>query len=50
MSRANQFVTDVLISKLASALAGMDAIESPEELQKELSKVQCRSSRRISLR
>ena len=36
MQRANEFITDILISKFADTLGGLDAIESPEELKKEM--------------
>ena len=37
MQKANEFLTDLLISKFANTL-GLDAIESPEELTKDLNK------------
>ena len=36
MENANDFLTDLLISKFANALGGFDAIESPDVLSKEL--------------
>lgn len=36
MRRANELITDMLISKFAVVVGGLVAIESPEELQKEL--------------
>ena len=36
--RANEFLTDLLISKFADILGGLEAIESSEELEKELEK------------
>ena len=38
MQKANEFLTDLLISRFANTLGGLDAIESPEELTKELKK------------
>ena len=38
MQKANEFLTDLLISKFANTLGGLDAIESPEELTNELKK------------
>ena len=38
MRKANEFITDSIISKFAGVLGGLDAIESPEELFKELGK------------
>ena len=36
MQKANEFLTDLLISRFTNTLGGLDAIESPEELTKEL--------------
>ena len=36
--KANAFLTDFLISKFADLLGGLDAVESSEELEKELAK------------
>ena len=36
--KANEFLTDLLISKFADLLGGLEAIESSEELEKELVK------------
>ena len=36
--KANAFLTDLLVSKFADLLGGLEAIESSEELEKELSK------------
>ena len=36
MQKANEFITDQLISKFADALGGLDAIEKPEVLYEEL--------------
>ena len=36
--KANEFLTDLIISKFASVLGGVDAIESPEDLKSELSR------------
>ena len=38
MRKANEFITDSLISKFAETLGGLNAIESSEELSKELGK------------
>ena len=38
MQRANEFITDILISIFANTLGGLDAIESPEELTNEFGK------------
>ena len=38
MQRANEFLTDQLISRFSSILGGLDAIESPESLSDELRK------------
>ena len=38
MQKANEFLTDQLISKFADALRGLDAIESPDVLSDELRK------------
>ena len=38
MKKANEFITDSLISKFAKTLGGLNAIESSEELTKELEK------------
>ena len=38
MQKANEFITDQLISKFADALGGLDAIEKPEVLSEELQK------------
>ena len=38
MQKANEFITDQLISKFADALGGLDAIEKPEVLSAELRK------------
>ena len=38
MQKANEFLTDLLISRFANTLGGLGAIESPEELTKELNK------------
>ena len=38
MQKANEFITDQLISKFADALGGLDAIEKPEVLSDELRK------------
>ena len=38
MQKANEFLTDQLISKFASVLDGLDAIESPDVLSDELRK------------
>ena len=38
MRKANEFITDSLISKFAETLGGLNAIESSEELSKELIK------------
>ena len=38
MEKANDFLTDLLISKFPNALGGFDAIESPDVLFKELQK------------
>ena len=38
MQKVNEFLTDLLISKFANTLGGLDAIESPEELTKDLNK------------
>ena len=38
MQKANEFLTDQLISKFADALGGLDAIEKPEVLSDELRK------------
>ena len=38
MQRANEFITDLLISKFANTLGGLDATESLEELTNELKK------------
>ena len=40
MQKANEFLTDLMISKFAHTLGGLDAIESPEALTKEL-KMNC---------
>ena len=36
MQKANEFLTDILISRFANTLGGLDTIESPEELTKDL--------------
>ena len=36
MRKANEFITDILISKFAETLGGLDAIESSDELIEEL--------------
>ena len=38
LRRTNEFITDAIISKFSETLGGLDAIESPEELAKELEK------------
>ena len=38
MQKANEFLTDLLISKFTSTLGGLDAIEQPEKLSDELKK------------
>ena len=38
MQKANEFLTEQLISKFADALGGLDAIEKPEVLSDELRK------------
>ena len=38
MEKANEFLTDLLISKFSNTLGSLDAIESSEELSKELKK------------
>ena len=38
MRKANEFITNSIISKFAGVLGGLNAIESPEELSKELGK------------
>ena len=38
IQKANEFLTDLLISKFASTLGGLDAIEKPESLTNELKK------------
>ena len=38
MQKANEFLTDLLISKFSNTLGGLDAIESPEELTNDLKK------------
>ena len=38
MQKANEFLTDMLISKFANTLGGLDAIESPEKLSNDLKK------------
>ena len=38
MQKANEFLTDLLISRFTNTLGGFDAIESPEGLTKELNK------------
>ena len=38
IQKANEFLTDLLISKFSNILGGLDAIESPEELTKYLKK------------
>ena len=38
MQKADEFLTDLLISRFANTLGGLDAIESPEESSKELKK------------
>ena len=38
MQKANEFLTDLIISKFANTSGGLDAIKSPEELTKELNK------------
>ena len=38
MQKANEFITDLLISEFSNTLGGLDAIESPEELTNELKK------------
>ena len=38
MQKANEFLTDPLISKFANTLGGIDGIESPDELTNELKK------------
>ena len=38
MHKANEFLTDLLISRFSNTLGGLDAIESPEKLTKELNK------------
>ena len=38
MQKANEFLTDLLISRFSNTLGGLDAIESSEELSKELKK------------
>ena len=38
MQKANEFLTDQLISKFDDALGGLDAIESPDVLSDELRK------------
>lgn len=38
MQKANEFLTDLLISKFSSTLGGLNAIENPEELTNELKK------------
>ena len=48
MERANCFLTDLLLSKYADLLGGLDAIESSEKLAKELQNdpLLCRDGRR----
>jgi hypothetical protein len=36
LTKANEFMTGLIISKFASILGGLDAVESAEELSKEL--------------
>ena len=38
MQKANEFLTDMLISKFRNTLGGLDAIESPDELSNDLKK------------
>ena len=38
MEKANIFLTDFLISKFADLLGGLEAVESGEDLEKELAK------------
>ena len=38
VEKANAFLTDLLVSKFADLLGGLEAIESSEELEKQLSK------------
>ena len=38
LRRTNEFITDAIISKFSETLGGLDAIESSEELTKELEK------------
>ena len=38
MQKANEYLTDLLISKFSSTLGGLDAIESPDVLSDELKK------------
>ena len=38
LRRTNEFITDAIISKFSDTLGGLDAIESSEELTKELEK------------
>ena len=38
MKKANEFLSDLLISKFANTLGGLEAIESPDELTDELKK------------
>ena len=38
MQKANEFLTDLLISRFANTLGGLDATESPKELTKDLKK------------
>ena len=38
MQKAKEFLTDQLISRFANTLGGLDAIELPEELTKDLKK------------
>ena len=38
MQKANEFLTDLIISRFSKSLGGLDAIESPEELSNELKK------------
>ena len=38
MQKANEFLTDLMISKFPNTLGGLDAIESPDELTNELKK------------
>ena len=38
MQKANEFLSDLLISKFANSLGGLEATESPDELTNELKK------------